>query len=233
MSKIGFVITVHWSDKIRPNGKNYALNLISSIKKYVKHDYTIYIIDNESQHEFDFSEFENLKYTRIEDQSVKGLTGAWNLGISLAHKDKCDVIIVSNDDLEFNDTINKFIDYINEDKQSKNTVYGPVSNGVQFQQKSNKAYDKVFVINSNTGSYPINGFLFAFTSKHFDTFKYNDEEYFNINNKHNGGDGKWGGQEGQFIENIEKGSIFKILAFCWIKHYKETSWKIARNLYKK
>lgn len=232
MEKVGIIITMHWSDKIRPKGKDYILNLIATIEKYINFEYTIYVIDNESQYQIDFTNIKNLKYFRIENQSLKGLTGSWNRGLFEASKDNCKIMIVCNDDLEFNPSINTFVNYIDKDRDSERCVYGPLSDGVANHQRSDKAMNGVFTINSFIDRYPLNGFMFGMTNSHYKTYKFSEDEYFNINNKHNNGDGKWGGQEGQFVENQTKGGIFKILQFCWIKHFKERAWKTARSLYK-
>ena len=54
-------------------------------------------------------------------------------------------------------------------------------------------------------------------------------EYFNQFNKHNGNDGKWGGQEGQWIENSEIGLRGKIVGHCFINHTKIRDWTKARD----
>ena len=46
----------------------------------------------------------------------------------------------------------------------------------------------------------------------------------NQNNKYNGGDGKWAGQEGQFLENSEKGINGLVVNECWLPHVKERGW---------
>ena len=91
--KIGFVITSHYSDKIRPRGQEMLTRIIDSILEHCKYDFNIYIIDNESQYELQFPEDERIKYTRIDNQFEKGLTGAWNLGLNNASEDECDILI--------------------------------------------------------------------------------------------------------------------------------------------
>lgn len=226
--KIGFVVTMHWSDKLRPNGKDYILNFIESVILNLKYNYCIYVIDNESQYKVDFSNYKNLKYIRIDDQSIEGITGAWNLGINLAYEDNCDIIINSNDDLIINDTINEFIKYIIDDTHNLDVVYGPVTNGqLSGPQKSDVPGKGSTYIDH------INGFLFGFTKNHYEKYKFKSNSYFNLNNLHCGGDGKWGGQEGQFIENSKKGLKCKILHFCWIDHKKERGWKAVKGYYEK
>jgi hypothetical protein len=75
--------------------------------------------------------------------------------------------------------------------------------------------------------------MFGFTKEHYHKYKFNDICYFNKNNKYNEGDGIWGGQEGQFIENCEKGAICKIVNFCWVDHNKQRGWKKTKKLLSK
>jgi GT2 family glycosyltransferase len=224
--KIGISVAMHWSDQLRPNGEVFIKNLVNSINDSVLFDKSIYVIDNASQYETNIIGYPNVKYFKIQDQSIEGITGAWNQGIYNAIKDGCDVIINTNDDLIFNNTVNKFVEYIINDKDNINTVYGPVTNGVLVEQQfSNKHSEGVLSTKS------IGGFMFGFTKEHYHKFKFNDYCYFNKNNKYNGGDGIWGGQEGQFIENLEKGCLLKITKFCWVDHNKQRGWKNAKRIY--
>lgn len=220
---------MHWSDELRPHGDKFIKNIIESIEKFIKYDYIIYVIDNESQHHFDFSNYKNVKYYRINDQSLEGITGAWNVGINMAYEDGCDIIINSNDDIVMNDTINKMVEHISLDKESDDCMYGVMTNGtVLDSQRSNTPLSgiiKVIVFNT---------FLFGITKKHYEKFRFKNKTYFNINNKHNDGDGKWGGQEGQLIENCnEKKMICKVLKFVWVDHQKQRGWKKSKVLYSK
>jgi len=226
--KIGICVAMHWSDELRPNGDEFIKKLVNSINEFVKYDKTIYVIDNGSQHQSNIMGYSNVKYYKINDQTVEGITGAWNQGIYNAITDECDIIVNTNDDLVFNHTVNKFINYIERDPESVNIIYGPLTNGVLVNTQYGTSPREGIQLTNNMG-----GFMFAFTKEHYHKFKFNDYCYFNKNNKHNGGDGVWGGQEGQFIENCEKGAICKIVNFCWIDHNKQRGWKKAKKLLSK
>lgn len=222
--KIGIVVTMHWSDEFRPEGDKYILNFIDSSEKHIEYEYTIYVVDNGSQHQINLSNYKNIKYIKIGDQQLHGITGAWNVGIYNAILDKCDIIINSNDDLTMNPTINEFIDYINNDKNSLNTVYGPISNGMLYGPQLSNAKKEGIVYAKH-----LNGFFFGMTSEHYNKYCFETDKYFNKDNKYNEGDGVWGGQEGQFMENFEKGCRFVITNFCWINHIKERGWKKTKK----
>lgn len=86
LKKVIFSVTYHQSAKIRPNGHLYLLNYMQSLKDSAKFDFGVVVVDNQSEIDmrstlkhngFDFVE----DYIRVEDQSLTGLTGAWNRGI--------------------------------------------------------------------------------------------------------------------------------------------------------
>ena len=72
--------------------------------------------------------------------------------------------------------------------------------------------------------------MFGMTKEHYNKYTFQPNEYFNVNNSDNAGDGKWGGQEGQFIENREKGSYGVVINECFVHHDKIRGWKIPRNI---
>jgi len=223
-----FIITAHHSDKLRPDGDKYLKRQIESILTYCQHDFKVIIVDNESQHKLDYpKDDERFVYTRIDDQTIEGHTGAFNLGIDIASKRGCEILISCNDDLWFNETINYFIQYIKDTDHDPNIVYGPVSDGILLPSKqySEKPYDGKFTLDCKSVHEKPNGFCFAFTNDHYLKFRYSETEYFNRLNKYNGGgDGKWGGQEGQFQENSEKGLYSVIVTECFVHHDKIRGW---------
>ena len=48
----------------------------------------------------------------------------------------------------------------------------------------------------------------------------------------NGGDGKWGGQEGYFSLLSAYGVKCALINECWLKHFKFKAWETARDTYK-
>ena len=109
MVRVGFVCVYHYSNKIRPQGYNCLIKFIESLNKNCSYDFTIYIIDNQSEKIPNIvNTIDNIIYTRIDDQYINGLTGAWNLGIKQSYENKDDLIFALNDDLSFNHTINNY-----------------------------------------------------------------------------------------------------------------------------
>lgn len=213
--KIGFTAPMHWSDEFRPRGNEFIKRMTYSINTYVNYNFTTYIIDNGSQYTSNIHEYKNVHYTKIPDQSIGGITHAYNVGIYTAYKDGCDIIVVTSDDVCMNPSINKFIDYIEKDNESLNCIYGPLTNGSLFgPQKSDVAKEGVSII-------PVlNGFTFAFTKQHYEKYRVTESTYFNELTRE-----KWAAQESQFEENVIKGCKCKVLNFCWLEHDKQRGWK--------
>jgi GT2 family glycosyltransferase len=213
--KIGITAPMHWSSNYRVKGNDFIKKMVNSINSSVKYDYSIYVIDNGSQYKSDIHTYPNVNYTFIEDQSIGGITHAYNVGIHKVYTDNCDIIIVTSDDVEFNDTINKFVEYISRDSESLDCIYGPVTNGVitndQLSQEPGIGIKQLPVLN---------GFTFAFTRQHYEKYRPTKDTYLNeqiIN--------KWHGQEDQFITNVNKGAKCIVLNFCWLMHDKQRGWK--------
>ena len=97
--KIGITVAMHWSDELRPDGDIFIKKLVNSINDVITCDKIIYVVDNASQYQSDILTYLNVKYFKIEDQSIEGITGAWNQGIYNAINDGCDIIINTNDDI--------------------------------------------------------------------------------------------------------------------------------------
>lgn len=228
MKKIGFVVTSHWSTNIRANGNELLNRFCTTLKESINYDINIYIVDNQSEFNLDIPEYAN--YIRIDNQYELGLTGAWNMGISYAYNDGCDIIINCNDDLWFNDSINKFIEYIQND-YNQNVVYTALTDGVLGgPQLASQAGTGTKKISCTTGDEVVNGFFFGFTKEHYETYRYNDLEYFPLKHEYDGGDGKWGGQEGYWLI-LQKLGVYGIIVLdTFVPHTKYRSWLIGRSI---
>lgn len=231
--KTGFIITSHYSDKIRPKGQLLLSRIVQSILGNCNSEFNIYIIDNQSEYTLKYPKDSRIKYFRIENQFKEGLTGAWNLGLNEAFKDNCSILINCNDDLWFNQSINKLIESISlYNNDSDNIIFQGITNGILGggpRYGISPSPGTVKLICNNHHNTP-NGYCFAMTKNHYIKYRYKFNKYFNKDNKYNGGDGKWGGQEGQFQENAEKGAYGIIINECFIPHDKIRDWQKAKNI---
>jgi len=219
--KVGFVVNIHIS-AMRP--QDCLQEYLESLKKCIKHDFHVYIIDNGSDTEYEFVD-DTLKnkitYTYINDQWNSGVTGAWNIGTKMAIEDNCKIIIGYADDLIWNNSINHFISYIKEN-YNDDTVYGPVSN----QGGNNQTFPEYQSWIKPTGQ--LHGFLWGFTDQLYHKVKQPNGDFLDMNTA--GLDGKWGGQE-IILESYKAryGINFIIYGPAWIYHKKFTAWKEARE----
>ena len=246
LSKTIFSVTYHQSERIRPNGHLYLLNYLETLRKHANFPFGVVVVDNESEinlaeiiqkNGFSFVE----DYIRIPDQSISGLTGAWNVGIQRAAQ-LGDIVVNTNEDLTFNSTINSFVSDILSDENRDVSIYGPMTNGVSESAHPDQYLADGSTINQGPISLStsrkedgvwnkvLNGFFLGFTSSFYESFKTGDD-LFPIQHANNRGDGKWGGQEGIMIEWFEKGATCKVIPRCWINHIKDRTYRKARYLY--
>lgn len=229
--KVGFVITSHYSDLIRPNGQLFLDKITKSIIDNCSFNFNIYIVDNQSEYTLKYPKDDRVKYFRIEDQFKEGLTGAWNLGINASYEDNCDIIINCNDDLTFNSSVNTLIEEMANHSDSQNIIFQGVTNGILGGGPRYGTSPKpgTVLLDCTHHTRAPHGYCFAMTRTHYESYRYQQDKYFNKNNKNNGGDGKWGGQEGQFLDNAERGAYGIIINGCFINHAKIRAWKLAKK----
>jgi hypothetical protein len=122
----------------------------------------------------------------------------------------------------FNESINKFLDYIKSD-MDEDIIYSCLTDG-QLGSSINKSNGPKKGITKATCNYwgdVINGFFFAMTKNHYKKYRLTNDIYFEPKNKIGG---IWHGQEGQFILNSGKGLSGLIVNECWLPHEKLRSW---------
>jgi hypothetical protein len=234
--KVGFVLTCHQSQKIRPNGFYIVDRFIQSIHNHCHYDHAIYLFDNSSEDKFDLERYKgyNLNYTYVEDQTLRGNTGPWNDGVIKAIEDGVDQVFICNDDLILNKSINNFITEISRHQHCDKGIFGPLCQptGVLGGPQGRHAPDfKIVDVTGKgkfgdpnpTGGYILNGFLFGFTKEFYQTYKYNNGEIFDPTII-------WGGNESELQFRLwEKGARSIIIGSCWIYHEKIRAWKVHMN----
>lgn len=246
MTTVGLVVTTHSSNKFRPYGRDLLNDTYESFSKFCNYDYKIIVIDNQSDNRLlDNSKIVSDKhviYHFVEDQYKRGITGAWNLGISLASEIGCDIILNSNDDIIFNDSINDFINNMMTNHHKDISIFAPLTNGVngpfvrtQYSQGVNPSMSKEIQENGWEGV--VSGFFFGFTKKFYQNFSYSTGDLFaefdkfdklHIH-KYAGDDGKWAGQEMEILRFKEHGGRVFIIGECWVNHIKNRDWKKVRE----
>ena len=225
---IGIVIVNHYS-KHRKYGREILNDLLKDIPTYVKNEYKIIVVDNGSDTKLELDD-KNITLIHIEDQSISGLTGAWNIGVNKAIEEKCDLIYNINDDLRLNDTIKYMYEHIVNDSNNSFSVYSCYADNACHEQIRDGPIDEVvdtYNIKYKTyPAYPLNGFFWAFTKECWNKYQV-DGNFYGTSI-----DVAWGGQEEEFLaRNFYNGLKMYIIGKCYLKHKKKRDWFDARKRY--
>jgi GT2 family glycosyltransferase len=219
--KVGLAVTAHKSS-INPTGHADLFLCIETFKRYIDYEYSIFIVDNSSTENLQ-KQFQNKEenYTYIDDQIKNGgLTGAWNLAVKQCYNDRCDIILNSNEDVEFRSTINSFINKIEMHENNNIGLYGPITSRSSLStdhQARNIEDEKDNIIEMN--NYALNGFFVGFTRDFYEKFNV-DGNIFSTQKRD-----MWGGQEVELhSRNTPKGMKSFIIENSFIHHKKHRSW---------
>lgn len=208
---------------LRSIGFELIDNFIKSLYKYCNEPFNLYLFDNQSDEKYNVPKYMNLTYTYIKDQSIRGLY-ILNDGIENAVKDDCDIIILVNDDVVFNETINDFIHIIYNHEYKDIGLYGPLTDGIldtpgsyQKTKKAGKGIRDITKLDKPFGI--LNGFCLGFTKEFYYKFRSPNGNIAESNNK-------WSGGEKRLIRIMKQrgGKVF-IIKDCWLYHHKIRGWK--------
>lgn len=231
--KVAIILTMHQSKEIRPNGFDLVDRYLKSLKNSISSDweYTVFLFDNTSVDKFDISKYSDMdiRYEYVDDQTIRGNTGPWNDGALTAFNEGYDKIYISNDDLIFNKSINDMFKYTTED----NVIYGPLcqTGGMLGHSPQISNDGKILEIIDITGTgevdqmptsgHLLNGFLFGFTNKFYETYQREDGYIFNSDEKY-----IWSANECEIQLRLWKEGVkSQIIGHTWIYHEKIRAWK--------
>ncbi len=222
---IGIVVTAHYSNKLRKNGKEYLESMVSSVEKHLKVRYKIFVMDNES--ETPFQSNDKYSVTRFENQIKGGLSRTWNCGVKLAYESNCEIIIVCNDDIMFTDSVNDLHQYCVNNEDRENCFIGPISDGAfNKRQRGSKSKSGVKAYSHRKGTqgrkgYAINGLCQAFHKDFYVKYKVNGK-LWNIDGKSQ----LWGGEEYDLYDRCNPLGMRSIVYRPWfVKHHGIHGWK--------
>lgn len=214
--KVGIVTVTHQSDELRPNGLQLVTRLVNSTAD-IQYPFECVVVDNASPEPITIP---NVDIIRVEDQTIYGLTGGWELGLQHLLSKSCDLIIICNDDLFFNETINTFVEQIEKHPERDKSIYGPLSNGILTGVQRASKPDGIIRELTGREQNMVNGFMFAFTSTFYNTFKKANGDLFNKEKY------PWGGNEEEFQRRIwSQGAKSFVIGHCWVSHEKIRGWK--------
>jgi hypothetical protein len=74
------------------------------------------------------------------------------------------------------------------------------------------------------GNNVLSGFFLGMTKEFYMNYRKPNGDLYPYKHTNDGGDGKWGGQEGMQIEWGDQGAELWVIGKCWIAHAKERGW---------
>ena len=223
--KTGVVITTHDYNGI------YVRQCLECYIRELPKNYFIVLFINESSDDITLSlqktyaDNNNINIIIIENQTeFGGLTGTWNKGIDLCLENNCDIIILSNDDILFDNSI---INIIWDCHKQKNEMkyFGPITNNpgpaknnlIQYGTHPVNTKNKICLFNNETCN--LNGFFMVFSKINLIKNKFNKKHYFNPERP-------FGGNEIEWFNRFKKlGGIPIIVSKTFIYHYKLAKWR--------
>jgi len=234
--KVAIVVTLHWSDLYRPNGGLIYDRFVENFRKInSQHDYIIYFIDNQSEFKFNLPSDLNHKYFYVENQFLNGITGAWNVGMELAYLDGCDVIINSNDDVSFDNSLNLFVDDIVNNEFNDSAIFGPRTdksakghpNALPAETTPYTYLDVDYGVHKNL----LYGFCFGFTRNSYRLGKHTSNEFFPYEIESIHERDIWASQEWYFSFLVTKGFKSILCNRAYFKHLRTSRWMIHHPNY--
>lgn len=219
--KIGFVITTHNSD-VSPQGNRDTKEFIDSIKQHVLYEYEIILIDNTSVPRYnELYSAQDLNYKFIEDQTILGITGAWNIGFKKAIELGCDIINNCNNDLVLSSTINDYIKKIAACPKKDSFAFGPLTNlgGApgHFQETRTKVSNDITEVSDQYIG--LNGFMTSYCKEFFHKHSINRNQFAS------GEEYKWDAQEHELRHRLRSfGYREFVLHDTIVYHKKHRNW---------
>ena len=170
---------------------------------------------------------DNVHIVYVENQKEGGgLTGTWNKGIDLCLQQRCDVVVVSNDDIVFDACINNIIWQCHQEKDALK-YFGPISNNpgpkdckvnqCQYGIRPETADPRPALYKNNPCN--INGFFMVFSQKVLLKNMFDETHYFDPRKPFKCNDLEW------FNRFKALGGKAVIVPQTFIYHYRLASWR--------
>ena len=162
--KTGVIITTHGYNGV------YVRQAIEAFIENTPKNTFIVVYINESRDPITLNlkkSFPSVIFHYIQNQKEKGgLTGTWNMGIKECIKHGCDTVVISNDDVVFDNSIMHIINECQQDDDTIPKYYGPLTNNpgpnnsLQYSIESIKKPSYKCILNNKYHN--LNGFLWYF-----------------------------------------------------------------------
>ena len=226
MPKIGVVVTTHGFNGV------YVRQCIECYQRVVPDAFVVLYV-NESSDPKTLSieeDYPDIEYIYVSDQKEGGgLTGTWNRGIDLCREKGCSLVVLSNDDILFDDSIVHILNEAGKCGTSEKTYYGPLTNNPgptkenRATQYALSAQEKEARKCKSAGSLVnLNGFFMVFPIHVLVDNQITvdgDSYYFDPRRPFGGNETEW------FTRFVESGGTPVVVPRTFIYHYKLQTWR--------
>tara|TARA_R110000822_G_scaffold128195_4_gene263898 strand:- start:5989 stop:6642 length:654 start_codon:yes stop_codon:yes gene_type:complete len=212
---IGCVITTHQSD-IRPTGHAVMDRCVQSLERVLGDECGIIVVDNGSPTPY----HNNSKYDFIyRPEQLNGLTGGWNMGVSMAYEMGYDIICVMSDDIYFNDSFKKYEKVIDNHDCKRDGIFGTLTDSrTAFPRQVSDVVQPNVIHDVTNQKFAIHGWLFGFSRQFFVDRNVNGMLF---DNKY-----PFGGNEQYFQQQAWKtGARSFVIGDCLVHHEHLNAWK--------
>tara|TARA_Y100000389_G_scaffold136015_1_gene133527 strand:+ start:2034 stop:3485 length:1452 start_codon:yes stop_codon:yes gene_type:complete len=221
--KCGIVITTYGNNGI------YAKQCLDCFLRNVPNAFVVFFV-NTSEDEKTLSiqnQYSKVKYIYIEDQKKNGgLTATWNEGIKICIENKCQVIILSNDDVFFDKSIKYIIKKAEDTDKDDMKYFGPLTNnpGPSVENKATQYStssldEEPYECQYNDKKINLNGFFMVFPTHVLKKNMFDKKHYFDPSFPFGGNEVEW------FKRFINKGGTPMVVPQTFVYHYKLKSWR--------
>jgi len=201
--KVGVVITTSGNNGI------FVSQAIESFIRELPNNNFIILYINESVDPATLAiadKFPGIKVVYVKDQNAEGgLTGTWNKGIKQCLQSKCDIIVLANDDILFDCSVNHILYSAYRDNSTPGKIFCPVTNAPgpldpiigtscpfnrqQLSPGPRNESDYELLVNNTQGN--CNGFFMVFPKETLKSNKFNGEYFFNPKFPFGGNEVEW------------------------------------------
>jgi GT2 family glycosyltransferase len=228
--KTGIVITTHGFNGV------YARQCLESFIRELPTNYYIVLYINESKDPITLNLINthinnNVQIIYVENQTDHGgLTGTWNKGIDICIQQKCDVIVIANDDIVFDGSINNILLTCYQEKNSMK-YFGPLSNNpgpkgckvnmCQYGIHPVSAPPRIALYKKQPCN--LNGFFMVFSTEVLLKNMFDKTHYFDPSKPFATNEVEW------FKRFKAKGGLPVVVPQTFIYHYKLSSWRNGKQ----
>jgi hypothetical protein len=219
--KTGVVVTTHGDTGV------YASMCVNSLRRHIQKPRMIVLFINKSDdpiHE-EMEALEDVVVRRVD----MSLTDTWNDGIRMCHEAHCNVVILSNNDLFVDGSVQSIVDEAGACPLDVLRYYGPLTNnpghaecnqGQLGHEPAGAAASELLHGGEHTN---LNGFFMCFPMHVLRANMHDESHFFDPGFP-------WGGNETEWFRRlVQKGGAPYLVPKTFVYHYKLKSWRNSEH----